>query len=127
MAEENVDAILGIEESSVPEPKQHGIFDNTPKDLTQIDTHSASKGLKNASNVCQVFLWIGVILAVVGGLVFLANIGDAFEGYSWSAKYQARCAVGSACFIYGIIGALFSYVFYRVVSYDKSLRNLSFR
>ena len=115
MAEENIDAILGIEESSVSEPKKHGIFDNVPEEPTPIDPHSASKGLKNASNVCQVFLWIGVILAAIGGLVFLANIGDASEGYSWSAKYQARCAVGSACFIYGVIGALSSYVFSKIL------------
>lgn len=115
MADENVNEILGIEESSVSEPKKYGIFDNVPEEPTQIDPHSASKGLKNASNVCQVFLWIGVILAAIGSLVFLANIGDASESYSWSAEYQARCAVGSACFIYGVIGALSSYVFSKIL------------
>ena len=116
MAEENINEILGIEETSIPEPKKIEIFDNVPEEPTQIDPYSASKGLNYASNVCQVFLWIGVILAVIVGLVFLANIGDASEGYSWSAKYQARCAVGSGCFIYGIVGALSSYVFSKILT-----------
>lgn len=115
MAEENIDALLGIEEPSHNGSKNKGVFDNMPDEPNTVDPFSASKGLKNASTVCQVFLWIGIVLAVIGGLVFLANIGDASEDYSWSAKYQARCAAGSACFIYGVVGALSSYVFSKIL------------
>ena len=115
MAEENIDALLGIEVPSQNEPKNKGIFDSVPEEPNTVDPYSASKGLKSASTVCLIFLWIGIILAVIGGLVFLANISDASEDYSWSAKYQARCAAGSACFLYGVVGALSSYVFSKIL------------
>ena len=117
MAEENVNEILGIEETE-PQPKKMRTFDvvpDAPETATPEDSNGASKGLKNASTVCQVLLWLGVFLAVIGGLVYLANIGDASEGYSWSAKYQARCAVGASCFVYGVSCALSSYVFSKIL------------
>ena len=120
MAEENVNEILGIEEPE-SQSKKFRIFDDVPETQNTDaapsveDPNTASKGLKNASTVCQVFLWLGVLLAVIGGLVYLANIGDASEGYSWSVKYQARCAAGASCFVYGVVGALSSYVFSKIL------------
>ncbi len=115
MAEENLEEILGIEESAAPAPKSGGIFDNASGEEPYSDPNSASKGLVKASNVCTTFMWLGIVLAIVGALVFLANIGDASEGYSWSAKYQARCEAGISCIIYGIADAIFSYVFSKIL------------
>lgn len=115
MAEENLEEILGIEESAAPAPKSGGIFDHASGEESHSDPNSASKGLIKASNVCTTFMWLGIVLAIVGALVFLANIGDASEGYSWSAKYQARCEAGISCIIYGIADAIFSYVFSKIL------------
>ena len=111
MAAENINEILGIEEPVSQSNQSHGIFDNGSEDHNNVEPNSASKGLIKASNVCQTFMWLGIVLAIIGTLVFLANIGDAMEGYSWSAKYQARCEGGISCVIYGIADAIFSYVF----------------
>mgnify|MGYP001029255263 CR=1 FL=1 len=115
MAAENINEILGIEEPVSQSNQSHGIFDNGSEDHNNVEPNSASKGLIKASNVCQTFMWLGIVLAIIGTLVFLANIGDAMEGYSWSAKYQARCEGGISCVIYGIADAIFSYVFSKIL------------
>lgn len=115
MAEENINEILGIEEDSSHERKTSRIFDEDPNSQHSVDPNEASNGLKSASNICQTFMWIGIIIAGIGGIVFLANIDDATSGYSFSAKYQARCAAGSACFAYGIVGAIASYIFSKIM------------
>lgn len=115
MAEENVDAILGIEESTVQESNNSSIPDKAPEGPTQEGQIAASAGLNNAANVCQIFLWIGVFLAIIGGLVYLANIDDAVNSHYRSEEGLAWYAVGSACFVYGIIGAISSYIFSKIL------------
>ncbi len=115
MAEENIEEILGIEETAPQSQKSGGIFDHVPGEDTPNEPNAASKGLIKASNVCTTFMWLGIVLAVIGALVFLANIGDASEGYSWSAKYQARCEAGISCVIYGVADAIFTYIFSKVL------------
>lgn len=115
MSEENVEEILGIEETAPNSQKSGGIFDHVPGDDASNNPNAASKGLIKASNVCTTFMWLGIILAIIGALVFLANIGDASEGYSWSAKYQARCEAGISCVIYGAADAIFTYIFSKVL------------
>lgn len=60
-------------------------------------------------------MWLGIILAIIGALVFFANIGDASGDYSWSAKYQARCEAGISCVIYGVADAIFTYICSKVL------------
>lgn len=115
MSEENVEEILEIEDTTVSTPKSGGILDHVPDADTPDNQNEASNGLIKASNVCKAFMWLGIILAIIGALVFLANIGEASEGYSWSAKYQTRCEGGISCVIYGIADAIFSYVFSKVL------------
>ena len=115
MAAENINEILGIEEPLSQSNQTQAICDNGSEDHKNVEPKSASKGLIKASNVCQTFMWLGIVLAIIGTLVFLANIGDAMEGYSWSAKYQARCEGGISCVIYGIADAIFSYVFSKIL------------
>lgn len=115
MAEENIEEILGIEETATKNNKSEDIFDQNAIDNYN-ESYTASYGLTKASNVCKVLMWLGIILAIVGALVFLANIGDATDGYSWSAKYQARCEAGTSCLIYGVTDAIFSYVCSKILT-----------
>lgn len=115
MAEEKIEEVLGIEDSKPAVSQSNSIFDQIPEYDTSKDPNEASNGLVTASKVCFTFMWLGIILAVIGGLVFLANIGDASEGYSWSAKYQARCAGGVSCLIYGIGDAILTYIFSKIL------------
>lgn len=115
MAEENIEEILGIEETAPQNQKSSGIFDHVPGEDTPNEPNAASKGLIKASTVCTTFMLLGIVLSVIGALVFLANIGDASEGYSWSAKYQARCEAGISCVIYGVADAIFTYIFSKVL------------
>ena len=86
-----------VEGNFVQSPKSNGIFGNVPESQTHSDPFAASKRLKKVSTVCQAFLWLSIILAVIGGFVYLA--GNHFLS-----------TVGSVCFIYGIGGAIFWYV-----------------
>ena len=115
MAEENIEEILGIEEPNGAATKSNGISDRGRGEDTPQDPNDASRGLIKASNVCMTFMYLGIFLAIIGALVFLANIGDATEVYSWSAKYQARCEGGIYCVIYGVADAIFSYVFSKIL------------
>ena len=87
-----------VEGNFVQNPKSNGIFGNVPESQTHSDPFAASKRLKKVSTVCQVFLWLSIILAVIGGFVYLSG-----DGYF-------RSTVASGCFIYGIGGAIFWYV-----------------
>ena len=87
-----------VEGNFVQNPKSNGIFGNVPESQTHSDPFAASKRLKKVSTVCQVFLWLSIILAVIGGFVYL------------SGDWYFRSTVASVCFIYGIGGAIFWYV-----------------
>lgn len=112
MADENVNELLGIEED---QSQSSGIFDPAPVSQIPSDPNAASKGLKKASGICVTFMWISILLAVVGGLMYIANAKDARSGYSWNSDAQVYCAIGSACFVYGIICALSNYVFSKIL------------
>jgi hypothetical protein len=94
MAEENVNATTGIKESTVQKPRRIELF-------------AASIGLKEASVVCLVFIWIGVILAVIGIFIFLGNLG--------SSSSETERVAGLTCFAYGIGGAIFSYFLKKIL------------
>lgn len=77
------------------------------------ETYAASSGLVKAAKICKVFMWIGIVVAAIGCLLFIFNIGDAMDGYS---KDMARCGIGISCIIYGVIEALSTFILTKVLN-----------
>lgn len=103
MSEINDNEIIKTEKSNA------GVFDPDSSSQIPHDPNSASKGLTNASGICVTFMWICIILAIVGALIYFAHTGKS------SSRHQAYCAIGSACFLYGIIGSLSNFIFSKIL------------
>ena len=60
MSEENINEILGIEETTSASPKNQSIFDNVSE--TETDNHNQSNAAENALNItATIVLWAGII------------------------------------------------------------------
>ena len=77
------------------------------------ETYAASNGLVKAAKICEIFMWIGIVVAAIGFLLFIFNIGDAMDGYS---KDIVRCEIGFSCFVYCGIGALSAFILTKVLN-----------
>jgi hypothetical protein len=106
MAEETIENLLGIEEDT-----KH-VSQSNEKPTLDVDPFAASNGLNKAVSVCRVCMWICAIIAAIGGLGFLSNLGGAIDGYS---KDVRNCISGATGLAYGIVGALLSYVVSKIL------------
>lgn len=112
MAEENINEVLGIEDNK-QETQSSGIFDKSPNDDTPT---TASKGLQVAANICSFLLWLCVILAIIGGIMYLANVGD-LDSYSDYKKVNAilYTGIGASIFSYGLVGWFSCFILTKVL------------
>lgn len=114
MADENINEVLGIEEPQTESKKPSGIFDSDPNETSE--PTKASKGLESAANVCAILLWLCVIAGVIGGIMYLANVGD-MDSYSDYKRADAILygGIGAAVFSYGIVGWFSCFILTKVL------------
>lgn len=109
---ENLNDLMGVESPQEVAPITAQNADN-PKQSTESKVEIIrSKVLKDTADVLNVIMYISIGVAVIAGLVYLSNMGDASDTYypRSAARAAARCALAASCFSAGVGGGFSCYV-----------------
>lgn len=109
---EDINESKSIESPHEVTPNTTQKADNTKQSIESKVEIIRSKVLKDTADVLNVIMYISIGVAVIAGLVYLSNMGDASNTYypRSAARAAARCALAASCFSAGVGGGFSCYV-----------------
>lgn len=103
---ENLNDLMGVESPQEMVPITAQNADNAKQSTESKGENSRSQGLVNTANIFNVLMYICLSVAVIAGLVYLSNIGDA----EYRTRAANRCVLAASWFSAGVGGAFSSYI-----------------
>lgn len=114
MAEENVNEVLGIEETPSEPPKKYGIFDPEPESNSEETQSNAAENTLNV--IATIVLWAGII-GTIFCLFTITTTKVVDPTYTYSIHYQTLFnPAGLAISIGVFVSALTTWALLRVVA-----------
>lgn len=115
MAEENINEVLGIEETVTESPKKQGIFDNMPE--TQTNNESQSNAAENTlKGIATLVLWAGII-GTIFCLFTLTTTKVVDPTYHYSIHYDTIFnPAGLAISVGVLLSTLISWALLKVIA-----------